>query len=374
MADNLVERMETGNVGDNAANGLVTPDLGEESGKCLPISIQSLYKIFGSTPEQMLPLVQEGIDKETLRTEHEHILGLDNVNLEIPEGKITVVMGLSGSGKSTLIRHINRLIDPTSGSIRIGETDVMSLTDKELLAFRRNQTAMVFQKFALFPHLSVAENVEYALMVRGFSRSQREQATEFWLARVGLEGYGESYPNQLSGGMQQRVGLARALANDTPIMLMDEAFSALDPLIRNDMQGMLLDIQQDTNKTIVFISHDLDESLRLGDKIAILRDGRVEQQGSAQDIVLKPANDHIAEFVRVVNRGKVIQCKSLMHPATQKLPLEVNPTMVLEEAIKLLNEHKAQSASVVNKSGRLLGEVRLNDLLEVIVQSATGGE
>ena len=336
-----------------------------------PIHIASLYKIFGAAPEKALKLVKDGMDKETLRCEHDHILGLDNINIDIPAGKITVIMGLSGSGKSTLIRHINRLIDPTSGSVCVGDLDITSLPVKELLEFRRSQTAMVFQKFALFPHMNVLENIHYGMTVRGIKRPTEAR---FWLERVGLEGYDTCFPNQLSGGMQQRVGLARALVNDTPIMLMDEAFSALDPLIRNDMQSMLLDIQQDTNKTIVFISHDLDESLRLCDKIAILRDGKVEQQGSAQDIVLNPANDHIADFVRVVNRSKVIQCKSLMKPASTTRPVEVSPITVLEDAVKLLNEKSVECASVVDKHGNLMGEVYLSDMLKVIVQGATGND
>ena len=345
------------------------PDIGEEKIQGLPIRIQSLYKIFGATPEKMLPLVQQGMDKNTLREQHAHILGLDNVNIDIPEGKITVIMGLSGSGKSTLIRHINRLIDPTSGEIYIGDTDIMQLSIKALHAFRRSQTAMVFQKFALFPHLNVLENVEYGLMVRNIAHSKRKQAANFWIERVGLSGYEESYPNQLSGGMQQRVGIARSLANDTPILLMDEAFSALDPLIRSDMQSLLLDIQQDTNKTVVFISHDLDESLRLGDKVAILREGKIEQQGSPQDIVLHPANEHIADFVSMVNRGKVIQCKSLIKPTSETHALQVTPTTVLEEAIKMLNDSNQHKASVISKKGTVLGEVHLNDMLEIIVQN-----
>jgi glycine betaine/proline transport system ATP-binding protein len=234
---------------------------------------------------------------------HGHVLGLKDINISMPAGGIQVIMGLSGSGKSTLIRHINRLIDPTSGEVVIGDEDVVKMDDAQLREFRRHQTAMVFQKFALLPHRTVLENTLYGLEIQGAPRSRHIGCAMRWIERVGLKGFESKYPNQLSGGMQQRVGLARALANDAPILLMDEAFSALDPLIRVDMQTVLLDLQKEIKKTIVFITHDLDEALRLGDRIAILRDGEVVQQGTGQDIVMNPADDYIASFVREVNRG-----------------------------------------------------------------------
>lgn len=259
------------------------------------ISIRHLYKIFGPTPDKYLEAVQQGMSKQELRDVHGHVLGLRDINIDMPAGGIQVVMGLSGSGKSTLIRHINRLIDPTAGELLVPvdgrEVDVVKMNQRELLRFRREQTAMVFQKFALFPHYTVLENAEYGLQVQGIKSKKRRESAMRWIERVGLKGYEDSYPNQLSGGMQQRVGLARALTNDAPILLMDEAFSALDPLIRSDMQSVLLDLQQEIGKTVVFITHDLDEALRLGDRIAILRDGEVVQQGTGQQIVLKPAND-----------------------------------------------------------------------------------
>lgn len=335
------------------------------------IQIRGLYKIFGPQPERWLQAVREGMSKEELRDRHGHVLGLRDIHIDMPGGNIQVVMGLSGSGKSTLIRHINRLIDPSDGEILVQlagtETDVARLRPRALQRFRREQTAMVFQKFALFPHLTVRENVEYGLTVRGIARAQRHTAAERWIARVGLEGYADHYPNQLSGGMQQRVGLARALTNDAPILLMDEAFSALDPLIRSDMQGVLLDLQQEIGKTIVFITHDLDEALRLGDRIAILRDGQVVQQGSGQDIVLKPADDYIANFVKDVNRGRVIRCRTLAQRAPPVSGPTVDPSLIIEEAARLLSNDGLEAANVVSTRGRHLGVITLSDIIGAMV-------
>jgi glycine betaine/proline transport system ATP-binding protein len=295
----------------------------------------------------------------------------------MPAGGIQVVMGLSGSGKSTLIRHINRLIEPTAGQVLVPldgqEVDVLRLDTAGLRRFRRERTAMVFQKFALFPHLTVLENTEYGLQVRGIPREKRREAAARWIERVGLAGYEGHYPNQLSGGMQQRVGLARALTNDAPILLMDEAFSALDPLIRTDMQGVLLDLQQEIGKTIVFITHDLDEALRLGDRIAILRDGEVVQQGSGQQIVLHPADEYIANFVKDVNRGRVIRCRMLMTAAAPVAGPSVDPGLVIEEAARLLSAEGREVANVVNGKGRHLGVVSLGDIIAAIVPPAAAG-
>jgi glycine betaine/proline transport system ATP-binding protein len=335
------------------------------------ISIRHLYKIFGPTPNQFLGAVQEGMSKQELRDVHGHVLGLRDINIDMPAGGIQVVMGLSGSGKSTLIRHINRLIDPSAGQVLIPvngqEKDVVDMGMRELLRFRRQQTAMVFQRFALFPHFTVLENAQYGLQVQGVSRKKRRERAAQWVERVGLQGYEDSYPNQLSGGMQQRVGLARALANDAPILLMDEAFSALDPLIRSDMQSVLLDLQQDMGKTIVFITHDLDEALRLGDRIAILRDGEVVQQGTAQQIVLKPADDYIASFVKDVNRGRVIRCRSLAVPGERVQGPDVDPGLVIEEAARLLSAANQEWANVVSPKGKHMGIIGMNDIIGAIV-------
>ncbi len=335
------------------------------------ITIRRLFKIFGPTPEKFLDPVRNGMTKEELRDAHGHVLGLRDINIDMPAGGIQVVMGLSGSGKSTLIRHINRLIDPTAGEVLVNvggrEVDVVKMNDRELLRFRREQTAMVFQKFALFPHRSVLENTEYGLEVQGIPRKKRREAALRWIERVGLKGYEDHYPNQLSGGMQQRVGLARALTNDAPILLMDEAFSALDPLIRSDMQSVLLDLQQEIGKTIVFITHDLDEALRLGDRIAILRDGEVVQQGTGQQIVLHPADEYIASFVRDVNRGRVIRCRTLMQTAPPTQGPTVDASLVIEEAARLLSAEGAEAANVVNSKGKHLGTVSMSDIIGAMV-------
>ena len=335
------------------------------------IQIRSLYKIFGPTPHRHMQAVREGLSKQELLDRHGHVLGLRNIHINMPAGGIQVVMGLSGSGKSTLIRHINRLIDPTEGEVLVqvgGKyVDVVKMGTAELRRFRRQQTAMVFQKFALFPHFNVLENVEYGLQVQGIGRKPRQEAARRWIERVGLGGFESRYPNQLSGGMQQRVGLARALANDAPVLLMDEAFSALDPLIRSDMQGVLLDLQQEFNKTIVFITHDLDEALRLGDNIAILRDGEVKQQGTGQQIVLQPADDYVASFVRDVNRGRVIRCKTLVQPGAHADRPTVDAGLVIEEAARLLNAEGQTVANVANSKGTHLGVIHLNDIIGAMV-------
>ena len=235
------------------------------------IKIKDLYKIFGPKGESHVERVKSGVGKTELLEKHSHVLGLQDINLDIIEGKIQVIMGLSGSGKSTLIRHINRLIEPTAGQIYIDDVDVLAMSDEELMNFRRFKASMVFQKFALLPHRTVLANTIYGLTMQGVEVKDAEERAAHWLKRVGLEGFEDRYPAQLSGGMQQRVGLARALATDADILLMDEAFSALDPLIRSDMQGILLELQEELHKTIVFITHDLDEALRIGDDIAILR-------------------------------------------------------------------------------------------------------
>ena len=276
------------------------------------IEINNVYKIFGSNPKSILPMVKEGASKEEILDKTGHTVGLDNVTLKIEEGEIFVCMGLSGSGKSTLIRHLNRLIDPTDGEIIVEGTNVMSLNKQQLIEFRRHKMSMVFQRFGLFPHRTVIDNVGYGLEMQGVADAERKKTAMEKIEAVGLNGFENQYPAQLSGGMQQRVGLARALANDTDIMLMDEAFSALDPLIRSDMQKQLIDLQSELKKTIVFITHDLDESLRLGDHIGILNHGKLVQVGTPVDIIMNPADDYVKAFVKDVNRTKVIKAKTIM--------------------------------------------------------------
>ena len=254
------------------------------------IEINNVYKIFGNNPNSVLPMVKDGATKDEILEKTGHTVGLDNVSLKIEEGETFVCMGLSGSGKSTLIRHLNRLIDPTDGEILVEGTNVMSLDKDKLIEFRRHKMSMVFQRFGLFPHKTVIQNVGYGLEMQGKAEDERNKISMEKIDAVGLIGFENQYPAQLSGGMQQRVGLARALATDTDIMLMDEAFSALDPLIRSDMQKQLIDLQAQLKKTIVFITHDLDESLRLGDHIGILNSGKLVQVGTPEEIIMKTAD------------------------------------------------------------------------------------
>ncbi len=332
------------------------------------IEIRNLYKIFGPDAS-LIDRVRAGMTKTELNQKHQHVLGLNNINMVMPAGRIQVIMGLSGSGKSTLIRHINRLIEPTAGEVLAGGEDVVKMPPEALREFRRHKTAMVFQKFALLPNRTVLENTGYGLEVQGIPRDKRIETSMRWIERVGLKGFEAKYPNQLSGGMQQRVGLARALANDAPILLMDEAFSALDPLIRVDMQSVLLDLQQEIRKTIVFITHDLDEALRLGDAIAILRDGEIIQQGTSQDIVLRPADAYIESFVREVNRGRVIRTDAAMAP----LPAEGAPQDTipgdssLEEAGRVMAERRVTRLTVTDPAdGRPLGVLAMEAIVEAI--------
>ncbi len=261
------------------------------------ISFQSVTKIFCKVPEHALSLLENGADKEDIRTKTGCTLALDNVSLDVPEGRIFAVMGLSGSGKSTLLRLVNRLIEPTSGDVLIDGRSVLELGPSALLRLRRGQISMVFQSFALFPHKSVEDNVAYGLALGDLPRKDARAQAQRWIETVGLGGYDQAFPYELSGGMQQRVGLARALATNPDILLMDEPFSALDPLIRKEMQDHLLQLQGDLKKTILFITHDLGEAIRLGDRIAIIKDGQVMQAGTPQNILKKPASDHVRAFV-----------------------------------------------------------------------------
>ncbi|PWV98995.1 glycine betaine/proline transport system ATP-binding protein [Hoeflea marina] len=339
-----------------------------EAKQGIGISIRKLYKIFGSSPEAYIDQVKQGMTKAELKDKYDHVLGLKDINIDMPGGGIQVVMGLSGSGKSTLIRHINRLIDPTAGEVLVGDDDVVKMNENELREFRRHKTAMVFQKFALLPHRTVLENTVYGLEIQGLPRAKQEEEARRWISRVGLDGFENSYPNQLSGGMQQRVGLARALTNDAPILLMDEAFSALDPLIRMDMQSVLLDLQKEIRKTVVFITHDLDEALRLGDRIAILRDGEVVQQGTPQEIVLAPADEYISSFVREVNRGRVITIDMVMTPPNgEALGMPIKSGTILELAAKKMTDQNQSHSHVVDSDGKLIGALNIQHVISAMV-------
>ncbi|PYE30945.1 glycine betaine/proline transport system ATP-binding protein [Rhizobium sp. PP-F2F-G38] len=344
------------------------------------IAVRNLYKIFGPNAGAHVDAVRNGMTKTELNAVHGHVLGLRDINIEIASGSIQVIMGLSGSGKSTLIRHINRLIDPTAGEVLVDGVDVVKMDPAELRNFRRHQTAMVFQKFALLPHRSVLDNTMFGLEIQGIERTKSRDIAMRWLERVGLKGFESKYPNQLSGGMQQRVGLARALSNDAPVLLMDEAYSALDPLIRMDMQSVLLDIQAEIRKTIVFITHDLDEALRLGDRIAILRDGEVIQQGTSQDIVLRPADDYVASFVREVNRGRVVHVEAVMTPLRTLAPSHVPAgrtiaaDVTIEEALRMLVGTPDDEAIVVDATAKPVGTVSFRQLAGAMVNAHDIGQ
>ncbi|WP_261883058.1 quaternary amine ABC transporter ATP-binding protein [Vibrio pelagius] len=286
------------------------------------IEISGLYKVFGPKPKSVIDRINSGQNKDQILAETGHTVGLKEINLEINRGEIFVIMGLSGSGKSTLIRHFNRLIEPTEGKITVEGIDVMSLNTRELEEFRRHKMSMVFQRFGLMPHRTVVENVAYGLEVQGIKKEKRLAKASEWLDTVGLKGYEHQYPAQLSGGQQQRVGLSRALCTDAEILLMDEAFSALDPLIRSEMQDQLIELQEKLHKTIIFITHDLDEALRLGDRIAILKDGELVQQGTPHEILLQPADDYVEAFVKDVNRARALTVETVMQPPLYRITSE----------------------------------------------------
>jgi glycine betaine/proline transport system ATP-binding protein len=332
------------------------------------IAIKNLYKIFGPSPKSALKKVQGGMGKEELLDQTGHVLGLSDITLDIPANKLQVIMGLSGSGKSTLIRHLNRLIEPTAGEIWVDGEDVMAMGQNSLRDLRRFKMSMVFQNFALLPHRKVLENVVYGLGIQGIDEAEASKRAAHWLERVGLAGYEDYYPGQLSGGMQQRVGLARALATDADILLMDEAFSALDPLIRTDMQSILLELQTELHKTIVFITHDLDEAMRIGDSIAILRDGKLVQSGDGQDIVLHPADDYITEFTREINRGKVIRMRALQQPCNGQTPTgePLSAATVLADALPKLAASEEGELPVVCEEGKVTGKVCLDDAVAAL--------
>ena len=338
------------------------------------IEINNVYKIFGNNPNSVLPMVKDGATKEQVLEETGHTVGLDNVSLKIEEGETFVCMGLSGSGKSTLIRHLNRLIDPTDGEILIEGTNVMSLNTESLIDFRRHKMSMVFQRFGLFPHKTVLQNVGYGLEMQGIDENKRNSVAMDKIQAVGLNGFENQFPAQLSGGMQQRVGLARAVATDTDIMLMDEAFSALDPLIRSDMQKQLLDLQAELKKTIVFITHDLDESLRLGDHIGILNAGKLVQVGTPVEIIMNPADDYVEAFVKDVNRAKVIKAKIIMIPAAQANGIDktnlikVNEDQFIEEFLPQVVCNNA-NCEVVDRQGNIKGYITNKELQKSLSKS-----
>jgi len=325
------------------------------------IEAEHLYKVFGRGAEKGVARLKAGATRDELHAEGLTAAVID-ASFTAERGEIFVAMGLSGSGKSTLIRMINGLWEPTAGTMSIDGVDIAGMSPSELRAVRREKISMVFQHFALLPHRTVGENAAYGLQLRGVNRSEREKAGEEALALVGLKGWGDSMPDELSGGMQQRVGLARALAAGTDIMLMDEAFSALDPLIRREMQDQLVELQSDLGKTIVFITHDLNEAMRLGDRIAMLRDGRIEQIGTSEQILNNPANDYVASFIQDVDRTHVLTASSVMERPVAVLGMEQGPRM----AHRLMREHQISSLLVVDRQKKLMGGVIEQDVVAAV--------
>jgi glycine betaine/proline transport system ATP-binding protein len=334
--------------------------------------INNVTKIFGHDPSTALKLIAEGKTKQEIFKETGMTVGVNQASFDIYEGEIFVIMGLSGSGKSTLVRMFNRLIEPTSGEIKIDDEDIVKMSKNQLKEIRRKKISMVFQRFGLFPHKTVLKNVEYGLEIQGIPAMERIQRAKKTLEIVGLVGYEKCYPSQLSGGMQQRVGLARALANDPDILLMDEAFSALDPLIRKEMQDELIRIQNTMKKTIIFITHDLDEALKIGNRIAIMKDGVVVQIGSPLEIILKPENSYVEQFVESVDISKVLRASNIMQRGNI-----IELVNDFNETIKQIANFDNEYICVVNQQKEFVGMVpakdaynalRKKERLETIIQ------
>lgn len=322
--------------------------------------MNELTKVFGKQPKEAIKLLGQGLSKEEILSKTGCTVAVNKASFSVEQGEFFVIMGLSGSGKSTLIRLINRLIEPTTGSIHIEGKDISNLDKKDLRHVRREKISMVFQKFALFPHRTILENVEFGLEIQKMDKNERKKQAIKALELVGLGDYADQYPDQLSGGMQQRVGLARALANDPEVLLMDEAFSALDPLIRKDMQDELIDLQAKMQKTILFITHDLDEALRLGDRIALMRDGAIDQIGTPEEILIHPANEYVEKFVEDVDRSKILTAKHVM-----KRPETINVTKHGPRvALERMRAEGLSTILVVDNARKLMGYVTADDALQ----------
>ncbi|EPW66950.1 quaternary amine ABC transporter ATP-binding protein [Streptococcus agalactiae] len=343
------------------------------------LEVKNLTKIFGKKQKAALEMVKQGKSKTEILEKTGATVGVYDASFEIKEGEIFVIMGLSGSGKSTLVRMLNRLIDPSSGNIYLDGKDIAKMNVEDLRNIRRHDINMVFQNFGLFPHRTILENTEFGLEMRGVSKEERTMLAEKALDNAGLLPFKDQYPSQLSGGMQQRVGLARALANSPKILLMDEAFSALDPLIRREMQDELLDLQDTNKQTIIFISHDLNEALRIGDRIALMKDGEIMQIGTGEEILTNPTNDFVREFVEDVDRSKVLTAQNIMiKPLTTVLEIdgpqvaltrmhreEVSMLMATNRRRQLLGSLTADAAIEARKKGLPLSEVIDKDVVTV---------
>jgi len=329
------------------------------------VSARNLFKVFGRKPREVVKRLAAGSARDELTG-----LGTAAVidaSFEVKQGEIFVVMGLSGSGKSTLIRMLNGLLEPTSGAVEVMGSPISGIPDAQLREVRKKNVSMVFQHFALLPHRSVRDNVAYGLEIQGMPLAERRERAERIIQRVGLDGWADKLPAQLSGGMQQRVGLARALAADTDVLLMDEAFSALDPLIRREMQEQLVELQAELGKTIIFITHDLNEAMFLGDRIAVMRDGRIVQVGTPNDILTDPANDYVAQFVQDVDRARVLTAAGVMEPARSVVSVAAGP----RAALRAMRDLQTSAAFVVGPGRRLLGVVRDKDVLRLVKANET---
>ena len=345
------------------------------------IEIKNVWKIFGNNSKEALNAIQnEHISKQEALEKYNSVIGVSDVSFNVKTGEIFCVMGLSGSGKSTLVRHINRLLEPTSGQILIDNEDVMKFDSKSLQDLRNKKIGMVFQNFALMPHRSVLDNIAMPLEIRGISKNDRLDAANKILDIVELQGWGNKFAHELSGGMQQRVGLARALAADPDVLLMDEPFSALDPLIRRQLQAEFIKLSKQMKKTTVFITHDLDEAVRVGHRIAIMRDGKVIQIGTPEEIVMKPADSYVADFVKGISRLKIVQAKSIMQPV-EKFEKEFGSiTKNLESVYEndLLNKLiekssiKDEPILVINNEKKNIGVITQADLLKAVVEGSVG--
>ena len=326
------------------------------------ISCQNVWKIFGPDPQNTLTAIKDEMTKEEVLEETGHVIAVRNVSFDVNEGEVFVIMGLSGSGKSTIVRCLNRLIEPTKGKILVGDVDLAAMDEAELREARRHKISMVFQHFALFPHRTIIDNVAYGLEVQGMHKAERREKANDVLDMVGLKGWESNYPHELSGGMQQRVGLARALAVDPEILLMDEAFSALDPLIRRQMQDEFLNLLTEVHKTIIFITHDLSEALKMGERIAIMKDGVIVQIGSPEEIVVVPADEYVEEFVRDVPRSKVVPVRNIMNEPKVTLYSWQGPKVALME----MKQNNANYAFILDPGRRLRGAVTADEARQAI--------
>ena len=326
------------------------------------IEVNNLYKIFGSKPKKALEMLEDGATKQEVLEKIGSTVGVNNASFEVEEGEIFVIMGLSGSGKSTLLRCINRLIEPSSGSIKVDGQEVLDFDTEELRNFREKEFGMVFQNFALLPHRTVLENAMFGLEIQNIEKSERERRTKEALNLVGLDGWEDQYPAQLSGGMKQRVGLARALAVDPEILLMDEPFSALDPLIKKEMQNKLLDLYDEMERTILFITHDLDEALKLGDRIAIMKEGKIIQVGDHEEILTNATNEYVENFVEDVNRSRILTAKDIMSNPVELLYPQDGPRTALHK----MKNNGLSSLFVVNRQKILKGIVYIEDVVDLI--------